>query len=271
MINFVFALVFIGIVIASIQDLKRREVDNYVNFFILVSSVAFLLFLSIFEKNLDILWFGGLSLVVMIILANVFYYGRVFAGGDAKLMIAIFGIFVGIGLKETFVNIFSFIFLLLIAGAVYGVGWGVYLYFKNYNVCWGVSRKRLGELKFYGFLIVGVILMILGIIDIIFVFLGVFIILIPLLFAFAKAIESCSMIRRVRASALREGDWLVSKIKIRGKTIKPNWEGLTKDDLVSLKKINKIVEIKEGIPFVPVFLIAFIGYIFRSYLIGFMG
>ena len=70
------------------------------------------------------------------------------------------------------------------------------------------------------------------------------------------------MIREINAKKLREGDWLVDDIKLKAKTIKYNWEGLTKNDLVLLHKLNKKVKIKEGLPFVPAFLIAFIGYYF---------
>jgi Flp pilus assembly protein protease CpaA len=119
MINFLSVLFFIGILIASLQDLKRREVDNYLNFFLLVSGAAFLAFSAVLS-DWKILIFGALSFLIMFSLANIFYYGRIFAGGDAKLMIAMFSLFAAVSLSETLINIGSFIFLLMISGQFMG-------------------------------------------------------------------------------------------------------------------------------------------------------
>ena len=89
MVDFLFYLFFIGIFIASLQDLKRREVDNYLNFFLLVSGAVFLVISSIFEFNFWILIFAGFSFLIMILIGNVFYYSKIFAGGDAKLLMAL--------------------------------------------------------------------------------------------------------------------------------------------------------------------------------------
>lgn len=40
--------------------------------------------------------------------------------------------------------------------------------------------------------------------------------------------------------------------------IKANWVGLTKAEIISLKKTKKQVVIREGIAFTPVFLISFL-------------
>jgi prepilin signal peptidase PulO-like enzyme (type II secretory pathway) len=47
-------------------------------------------------------------------------------------------------------------------------------------------------------------------------------------------------------------------LKIGKKIIEPSWEGLTKEELKLIKKKLKIVKIRQGIPFVPVFFIAFL-------------
>ena len=83
-LGFLFWLFFIGIVLASLQDLKRREVDNWLNLFLLVVSFSFVFFKAIFERDSSIVFQAGFALVVLFAIMNVFYYGRVFAGGDAK-------------------------------------------------------------------------------------------------------------------------------------------------------------------------------------------
>lgn len=54
------------------------------------------------------------------------------------------------------------------------------------------------------------------------------------------------------------GDWLYEEVKIGKKNIKPYWEGLSEKEVELIRKSNKKVLIKQGIPFVPGFLIAFI-------------
>ena len=69
------------------------------------------------------------------------------------------------------------------------------------------------------------------------------------------------MVKDISGSELREGDWLVNDIRIGGKVIKADWDGLSLENIKLLKNKNK-VKIKSGLPFVPAFLIAFIGYSF---------
>ena len=81
---------------------------------------------------------------------------------------------------------------------------------------------------------------------------------------FVKAIEKVAMLKYVTPDKLTEGDWIAQEVKYKGKVITgPKDLGIEKKQikkLVSLykkKKLKKIL-IKEGIPFVPSFLIAFI-------------
>ena len=84
------------------------------------------------------------------------------------------------------------------------------------------------------------------------------------LWIFVKAIEKTSMVKSVKPSELTEGDWIVKNIKYKGKYIcGPKDLGIEKKqirELVKLYKQKKIknILIKEGIPFVPSFLIAYI-------------
>ena len=61
-----------------------------------------------------------------------------------------------------------------------------------------------------------------------------------------------------------DGDWLVEKIKVGRKTIMPKKEGLTREEAALIKKwwkqgkLKKKPLIKEGIAYLPAFLIAFL-------------
>jgi prepilin signal peptidase PulO-like enzyme (type II secretory pathway) len=66
------------------------------------------------------------------------------------------------------------------------------------------------------------------------------------------------MVKKVSPELLTEGDWLYKKIRVGKKEIVPHWEGLENSDIEILRKVGKEVYIREGIPFVPVFLISFL-------------
>ena len=79
-----------------------------------------------------------------------------------------------------------------------------------------------------------------------------------------KAVEESCMLKFVRPQQLTEGDWIAKEIKVQGKYITgPKDLGIEKkqiNKLISLykkKKVRKIL-IKEGIPFVPSFFIAYV-------------
>ena len=57
---------------------------------------------------------------------------------------------------------------------------------------------------------------------------------------------------------LTEGDWLERDVKIGRKVIKKSVHGLSLKEIRILRKAKKKVLIKEGVPFTPAFLFAFV-------------
>ena len=277
--GFLFWLFFVGIVVAGLQDLKRREVDNWLNLFLLVASFVFVFYRAIFEGDAGLVFHAGFALVVMFVFMNLFYYGRVFAGGDAKLLVAMTVFFMGLTFYSTLINIGIFLLFLMFAGSVYGLIYSFVLYVKDFEK---VNKEIKESLFFRGVrcwvLGVGVMLILLGFFNFVFLLVGVFGILIFLLYVFAKGLESVSMIREVSGKELREGDWLVDDVVVGSRqsvvssrrVIRADWDGLSLEDIEMLKGKKK-VRIKDGLPFVPAFLIAFLGYVFlREWFIGFL-
>ena len=79
---------------------------------------------------------------------------------------------------------------------------------------------------------------------------------------FAKSIEDKSMIKKLKAEDLRPGDWLYEDVSIGKNKIKADWQGLSEEEINMLRRSKKKVKIKQGIPFVPSFLIAYIIWFF---------
>ena len=92
-----------------------------------------------------------------------------------------------------------------------------------------------------------------------FVIFGIVVMLFPVLFVFAKSVEESCMIKSLDPKKVTEGDWLYHDVLIRGKSIKADWDGVSKRELFLMRKrMNKKILIKEGIPFTPGFLFGFI-------------
>ncbi len=263
---FLIVLGLIWIITASVQDLKKREVWNWLNFSLIVFGLAYRAFYSVLNNDLWFFVFGVLGLGIFVGLGYLFYYSRIFAGGDAKLMIAMGVILpVSSSLIDNLLLFGVFTVLLLFAGSIYGLGFSLMLAFRNKKAFMHEFRKQLKKYKNYEYLAIAISILLLFLLmsigDLFLIILPTIVILFPVLFVYGKAIENSCMIKSVSVSSLTEGDWLYEQVKIGKNIIKPDWEGLSSAELKILRKYRGKVKIKQGIPFVPAFLIAFIALI----------
>ena len=188
-------------------------------------------------------------------MAHAFYYTKVFAGGDAKLLM-------GYGVLLPYSNYFSvlvlgigFVFILFLIGAFWSMSYGV----KIVSGDWGkFKREFIVNLNKYGLYILGLVVFV-GIFSMVWLgglsgwSFGVFVL--GLLWVYIKSLDKC-MIRSVNVGKLREGDWLEKDVKVGGRVIRKSVHGLSLSDIKLLKKVGKKVLIKGGVPFTPAFLIA---------------
>jgi len=267
---FLLVLALIWIIGAVLQDLKRREVDNLWNFSLIAFALAYRLAVSIFSGNYWFILNGLIGLVIFFGLHNLFYYARLFAGGDAKLLMAL-GTILPLSYNWiTNLKIFGyFVLLFLITGSIYALIYAVFLVFKNYK---NFKKEFIKQWKNYQkmFLIslVFVIIwvnVIYFISQIRFILIGLIILLFPLLFVFSKSVEETCMVKSVSSNKVTIGDWLYRDILIGKKKIKSNWQGVSKSELKSIRKYKRNILIKYGIPFTPSFLFAFIGLLFLAW------
>ena len=197
------------------------------------------------------------------------YYTKQFGGGDVKI-IAGLGALIPIYPEELLryfnpnLNLPFFLILILniiLVGALYSLFYGIYLLIKNKNK---IEFKKYRINKVY--LVISLILIILQflfndpLLRLILVFLALMLILIPYLHLFIKILEKNVMIKKIPIERLTEGDWIVNSIYHKGKLIyNKRSPGITKQQILSLKKFGiKNITIKEGLPFIPTFLLALI-------------
>jgi len=134
---FLIVLAFVWVIGAILQDLRRREVDNVWNFSLIGFALAYRFAVSVYIGNY---WFfinGLIGFGIFLLLGNLFYYSRMFAGGDAKLLIAL-----GTILPFSYdwivnLKIFgSYIMLFFFGGAIYVFIWSLFLvgiHFKGFR------------------------------------------------------------------------------------------------------------------------------------------
>lgn len=262
MIDIVLAvLVLVTLLVSSYTDLKKREVPDWISHSLIFAALGIRLLYSVFNKEFTTFVSGLLGFGVFFLVSYALYYAKQWGGGDAKLLMGM-GAVLGLTMK-----LLVFVLLLIFVGALYGLGWSIFLAFKNKNK----FKKSFVE-HYYGFgylaktaigfLIIGILglfvipdfafaFFLFGIAAVFFI--GIF------SFLFTKSVEESCLYQRLKASQLTEGDWVAETIKIKGKTIITEDNlGITKEQIQKLKHYKKLILVKLGIPFVPTFLLAFL-------------
>ncbi len=263
-------LIFLGVVwafIAGVQDMKTTFVANWLTYSLIIFGLAYRFFYGIINNQIEFFYFGVIGFGVFFILAHLFYYAKVFGGGDAKLLIG-FGVVLP---YESLTGIWKlsleFFALFFIVGGIYSLVYGSFLAVKH----WSKFRPEFlrSWKNWKNLFVISVILAIVFIVigQITLIFLGLLLVLLSLTYPVVKALEK-SMIVLKSPHKLLEGDWMHDNIvKLRGKVINRSIHGLSLKEISMLKKANKKVRIKEGIPFVPVFFLA----LFLEYAFNFFG
>jgi len=261
-VMFLIVLALAWIVFANVQDLKSREVANWLNFSLIIFALGFRFFYCLFSQESFAFFYQGLiGLGIFFIFGNLLYYGRIFAGGDAKLMIALGAV---LPFSESFlINtriFFLFFFIFLFSGAFYGLIVSIVLGLKNFKKFKKEFPRQLRKNRKMVYLIMflGLILIVFGFIENLLFILGIFIIIIPYFYVYAKTIDDVCMVKKIKTNQLTEGDWLYKDLKIGRKFIKASWEGVNKKQIKEIKKNYKEIKVRQGIPFTPVFLISFL-------------
>lgn len=269
---------FLVLLIGSFTDIRTREVPDWVDYGLIFAAIGARLAYSLATFDWSYLIEGILGFIAFFIIAYVMFYAGQWGGGDAKMMMGM-GALVGMRLEWLDFSV-SFIVNIFLVGAVYGLVWTSVLAFVHRHKFWIEVKKIVHSPKMLRirkmFIISALIMIILAMFAgnltlklLLFAFvafyLGTF-----YLWIFIKAVEKTCMYKFIPPEKLTEGDWIAKNIVVGGKRIcGPKDLGIEMSQIRQLiklkrqKKIDKIL-IKEGIPFVPSFLIAFVA----TYLFG---
>jgi Flp pilus assembly protein protease CpaA len=261
-IYFLWVLAIIWIIFAVVEDIRTREIANWLNYSLAFFAIGFRFFYSLFELNsFDFFYQGVIGLAIFIVIGNLLYYGKMFAGGDAKLMMAL-GAVLPI-YWNTILNfkIFGlFLFLFLLSGAIYGIIVSVVYGFVNFSLLKDELKKQfsLNRSKVNLFLTLSGVLVFGSFFIFDFFYVALFTLFIFYFYLYVKSIDEACMVKNLNVMKVTEGDWLYADIVVHGKKIKATWDGLSLEELNLIRKFRKNVLIRQGIQFAPVFLISFI-------------
>ncbi len=278
----------LGLIIGSITDFKKREVADWLNYFMIISGLGLRLIHSIYTLDWSFFIYGLLGFGSFLALAYVMLLTGQWGGGDSKMLMAIGALFATMpGFVEEMFNpqLFGFPFLLsfwinlLLVGAIYGIIWtlGIGLFhLKDLRKSWRswMSDYSVSQMRTISHL-AALVLLVGGFLS--YHFTGVHMLLIGgasftvmlltffYLYIFVKSVEESCMYRLVTPEDLVEGDWPFDDIKVDGKIIysKDKKVGMETKDIEMLKRFYKQskikrIKVKHGVPFVPSFLLSLI-------------
>lgn len=274
MLNLTFISLIIGLIaliIASLSDIRTREVPDWLNYSLVAFAIGSALILSIYHGYAHLLINSLLGLALGLIIGLLMFYTGQWGGGDSKLIIGLSAL-IGLsfsGFDQGIPVLIIFLVNILLVGAVYGLIFSfvkAILNFKNFK---RAAEKRLRSREV---LVIRIIFLVIGIGAFIFllitkstesVLLFAFVIALFIFFylwIFVSIVEKTSMIKQIKVKDLTEGEWIISNVEKNKRIIlKPTRTGVTLKQIALLKKhrIRKVT-VKIGIPFVPSFLIAYI-------------
>lgn len=259
-VYFVFLLGLVYLAVSSVQDIKKREVENWISFSLISLVLAYRAFESVYLKDYRFILFAAIGFGIFYLLGNLFYYSKAFGGADVKLLMGLGALLPYKSYIDLFYISVEFIIILFLIAFVYTL---IYSFFIVYNNRDEVMKdiKKFVNLKWIYILIgvafVGGILialawqLIMGL-----VFFG-YILFITLLYVYLKSVDKC-MTKVVSPAELREGDWIIEDVKIGKYTVRNTAHGLSLHDIEMLRKAKKKITVKYGIPFVPAILISWV-------------
>lgn len=270
---FLFFIAFAFVIFASVQDLRTREIADWLNFSLIAFVLAYRALYSVYFSDVMFFVYGVLGVLFFVAVGYGLYYGRAFAGGDAKLLFGIGGVLPYTSYFDVIYFGLAFVLLLFGLGAVYSLVYSFFIASRKKGFFGKFVReikknKILNVFSFSGLILFFALGIYFDVENWFYLdvenwfYLGALLLgVIPIVFSYVHVLERECMIKLVNVKNLTEGDWVVKEFSVAGRKFSNKFSGLTKSEVLFLKKHGKKVLIKDGIPFAPAFLFALVGFI----------
>lgn len=261
----------LALLIASISDIKTREIPDWVSYGLFFFVISTRLLESLITKTYKPITTTLIVFIIFFLFGNIMYFTKQWGGGDTKLIAAIGTAFAqrpGFVTGESILPFPAILLLnILIIGAIYGIIYAMCLGFKNkenfkkqfliINAEKNIRRLKICILSLSVFIVLTSFIFLPKEVAYLGGMLALILLILPYLMITLKSIEFSCMFKKLKPSQLTEGDWVQENI-YKGKKLiyKSSLLGIDKKSIQKLKKEKiKLVLIKEGIPFVPPFLV----------------
>lgn len=254
---------FVFLMIAAYCDLKSREVPDLLSYGLIFAALGLRgIFSPIIGWSLFLS--GILGFAACFVVAWLLYKTNLWGGGDSKLLMGM-GAVIGINYPFTVssFSLFWFFVLLLFLGSVYGLCWIFGLAFSRWIRFKPVFLERLEQYKtaHYGLGLFSLAILGFSFVNVLWLFL-LFPGFIFYLFLFVTTIEEQCFVKRISPLKLTEGDWLDEEVILDEERFARR-RALELDDIDRLQVAHKegkltTVVIREGVPFVPSFVFAYV-------------
>jgi len=268
-----YIIAFFALLIGSYTDIRTREVPDWVNFGLMGIGFGTSLLFSIIYFKIDFILASVVGFGIFFVIAWLMFRFGQWGGGDSKMLMGL-GAIIGIDFISKNFFLGNFLVNAMLIGAVYGILWSFFAIFRNKKRFVKEFKKAIRNKKVILTKRIIFILFIILTLTAVFIpdkfiklmlfYLAAVLILTFYLWVAIKAVENSAMLKYVKPSQLTEGDWIAKDINVGGKYITgPKDLGIEKNkikmliDLYKKGKVRKIL-IKEGIPFVPSFFIAYV-------------
>ncbi len=253
-------IALIVLLIATYTDFKTGEVPDWLSLSFIISALGIRLIHSVVYSDWLYFLYGLIGFGVMYGFGLLIYYSRQWGGGDAKILMGLGAAFATAPfaysgnipyLAALTANIF-------IAGGVYGLLWGVYVFFSQFGRATKAMKDNMlrYKKKYIAMLAAAIAVFVSSFFfnsgsRFLLMLAPPLFIAYMLLYVFIKSTEAAGMHERVPVSKLTEGDWIANDVKAKGKLICSRKDpGITKEQIKLLKKAGvKRVVIKKGIKF----------------------
>ncbi len=252
---------------ASWHDVRTREVPDLLSYGLLVFALAYAVAKALLLSSWNPLLHSLAGFGLFFLLGLVMFYTGQWGGADSKLLMGL-GALLGLSFQSW--DAIIYLVFALFAGAIYGIFYTAVLAFTHGKL---FKKALVTFLRQPRVLIARVIVIIACFLLLGFAFLlpeyriPLIVLLLAVYFLFyvwivVKVVEQSLLIKAYPVSKLTEGDWIHEEVVKGKRTIcGPKDYGISNAQIATLKRLKvKRVMVKEGIPFVPSFLLGLILY-----------
>jgi Flp pilus assembly protein protease CpaA len=263
----------VALLYGSYTDIKTREIPDTLSVGLIYLGIAISIGATIFYWSYKPLLSSLIGLGIGALIGLMFYYTGQWGGGDAKMFMGL-GSIIGLDVFALSIGVpelLMFIVNLVLFGAIYGVLWLFVLAIKNWKVFrieFRETRRKSNVIRlrmiFLSLVLLFTVLVFVVKPDFVIIamiyLLLLFAVISLYLFMIIKAVEKSCLLKKIDVKKLTEGDWVLDKVKLKNadKYIYTKTGITAKGIKMLLKMQKKTVLVKEGIPFIPSFLLAYI-------------